>query len=623
MNTKALRQKVLDLAIHGKLVPPAYRQAGKSLENIPAEKEGQWFVYVIECVDGSFYKGFTTDLIKRYKQHCAGIGAEWTKTHKPKQLFYWEIHYSEKSAIEREKYLKSGCGREWFKNEVVDKPENWESATVLLEKIRAEKAEKIKKGLPAGRRGELKADKKDSFIFTKECEFDEDKLGKCSSGTRHKRHYEQFADGTVKDIEDEIPFEVPDGWAWCRLGEISSELGDGIHGTPEYDVNGDYYFVNGNNLCNGKIIIKDDTKRVSQIEYNKYKKNLNQNTILVSINGTLGNIAFYNKENIILGKSACYFNLFEKQFKDFMFFLLSSEYFKKYASENATGSTIKNVSLKTMRDFLVPLPTLNEQKKIVSAIKTIFNQITIIENDKTDLQEIIKQTKSKILDLAIHGKLVPQDPNDEPAEELLKRIATSDNRPYEKIEEGDIPFEIPPSWKWTTIKNIVNYIGDGDWIESKDQSDKGIRLIQTGNIGFGTFKDKEGKYHYISENTFSRLGCNEIFEGDILISRLPEPVGRACILPKVPERMITAVDCTIIRLNEELFQKELFVYYTISNKYLELIKENCTGTTRLRISRSNLEKIFIPIPPLNEQKRILNRIKKLFETLDEIVLNLV
>lgn len=623
MNTKALRQKVLDLAIHGKLVPPAYRQAGKSLENIPAEKEGQWFVYVIECVDGSFYKGFTTDLIKRYKQHCAGIGAEWTKTHKPKQLFYWEIHYSEKSAIEREKYLKSGCGREWFKNEVVDKPENWESATVLLEKIRAEKAEKIKKGLPAGRRGELKADKKDSFIFTKECEFDEDKLGKCSSGTRHKRHYEQFADGTVKDIEDEIPFEVPDGWAWCRLGEISSELGDGIHGTPEYDVNGDYYFVNGNNLCNGKIIIKDDTKRVSQIEYNKYKKNLNQNTILVSINGTLGNIAFYNKENIILGKSACYFNLFEKQFKDFMFFLLSSEYFKKYASENATGSTIKNVSLKTMRDFLVPLPTLNEQKKIVSAIKTIFNQITIIENDKTDLQEIIKQTKSKILDLAIHGKLVPQDPNDEPAEELLKRIATSDNRPYEKIEEGDIPFEIPPSWKWTTIKNIVNYIGDGDWIESKDQSDKGIRLIQTGNIGFGTFKDKEGKYHYISENTFSSLGCNEIFEGDILISRLPEPVGRACILPKVPERMITAVDCTIIRLNEELFQKELFVYYTISNKYLELIKENCTGTTRLRISRSNLEKIFIPIPPLNEQKRILNRIKKLFETLDEIVLNLV
>lgn len=87
--------------------------------------------------------------------------------------------------------------------------------------------------------------------------------------------------------------------------------------------------------------------------------------------------------------------------------------------------------------------------------------------------------------------------------------------------------------------------------------------------------------------------------------------------------MITAVDCTIIRLNEELFQKELFVYYTISNKYLELIKENCTGTTRLRISRSNLEKILVPIPPLKEQKRILDRIKELFASLDEIILNLI
>ena len=94
---------------------------------------------------------------------------------------------------------------------------NDESAEVLLKKIREEKAEKIKKG-------ELKADKKDSFIFTKECEFDEDKLGKCSSGTRHKRHYEQFADGTVKDIEDEIPFEVPEGWAWCRLPEIAVSI---------------------------------------------------------------------------------------------------------------------------------------------------------------------------------------------------------------------------------------------------------------------------------------------------------------------------------------------------------------------------------------------------------------
>ena len=606
MNTKALRQKILDLAIHGKLVPPACRQAGKSLENIPAEKEGQWFVYVIECVDGSFYKGFTTDLIKRYKQDCAGIGAEWTKNHKPKQLFYWEIHYSEKSAIEREKYLESGCGREWFKNEVVDKPENWESATVLLEKIRAEKAEKIKKGLPAGRRGELKADKKDSFIFV----------------GSDKRHYEQFADGTVKDIEDEIPFEVPEGWAWCRLGNI----GKWQSGTTPNKKNLDYY-KNGTipwlltgDLNDGLVTEIPNCITEKALKETSLKINPIGSVCIAMYGATIGKLGILNTP-ATTNQACCVCYEFYGINNKYLFYFLKEH--KEEFIQQGFGGAQPNISKEKIVDTFIPLPPLSEQECIVKSIETYFEQIDSLEENKYDLQTAIKQAKSKILNLAIHGKLVPQDPNDEPAEELLKRISTSDNRPYEKIEEGDIPFEIPPSWKWTTIKNIVNYIGDGDWIESKDQSDKGIRLIQTGNIGFGTFKDKEGKYHYISENTFSRLGCNEIFEGDILISRLPEPVGRACILPKVPERMITAVDCTIIRLNEELFQKELFVYYTISNKYLELIKENCTGTTRLRISRSNLEKIFIPIPPLNEQKRILNRIKKLFETLDEIILNLV
>ena len=478
---------------------------------------------------------------------------------------------------------------------------NDESATVLLEKIRAEKAEKIKKG-------ELKADKKDSFIFTKECEFDEYKLGKCSSGTRHKRHYEQFADGTVKDIEDEIPFDIPEGWAWCRLPEITEYIfagGDKPSVFSKEKTDECFIPIYSNGIENDGLYGFTD------------KATAKETSLTISARGTIGftcirTTAFVPIIRLItITPNNDYINIhYLKAVFDSLFSF-------------SEGSSIPQLTVPTIKQFLIPLPPFNEQKNIYSSITKIETIIQTLEQNKNDLKISIKQTKSKILDLAIHGKLVPQDPNDEPAEELLKRIATSDNRPYEKIEEGDIPFEIPPSWKWTTIKNIVNYIGDGDWIESKDQSDKGIRLIQTGNIGFGTFKDKEGKYHYISENTFSSLGCNEIFEGDILISRLPEPVGRACILPKLPERMITAVDCTIIRLNEELFQKELFVYYTISNKYLELIKENCTGTTRLRISRSNLEKILVPIPPLNEQKRILNRIKELFEGLNEVVLNLV
>ena len=410
---------------------------------------------------------------------------------------------------------------------------------------------------------------------------------------------------------------MPDGWAWCRLGEISSELGDGIHGTPEYDVNGDYYFVNGNNLCNGKIIIKDDTKRVSQIEYNKYKKNLNQNTILVSINGTLGNIAFYNKENIILGKSACYFNLFEKQFKDFMFFLLSSEYFKKYASENATGSTIKNVSLKTMRDFLVPLPTLNEQKKIVSAIKTIFNQITIIENDKTDLQEIIKQTKSKILDLAIHGKLVPQDPNDEPAEELLKRIATSDNRPYEKVDEE--PFEIPDSWKWVKLNDLAEIARGGsprpiqDYItEDKD----GINWIKIGDT------IEESKYITSAKEKIKPEGKKHsrfVHAGDFLLTNSMS-FGRPYIL-KI-DGCIHDGWLVFANIKECLLQD--YLYYALSSAYIyETFSNVAAGSTVKNLKSDTVKQVDFPLPPLSEQKRIVEAIENMYEVLDQIQNNLV
>lgn len=173
--------------------------------------------------------------------------------------------------------------------------------------------------------------------------------------------------------EEEIPFEIPESWGWCRLGEIVSILGDGIHGTPNYDISGNYYFVNGNNLNNGKIEIKPDTKKVNQSEYEKYKKELNNNTVFVSINGTLGNIAFYENEKIILGKSACYFNLIKNEMKIYIYWLIKTKYFLDYANEEATGTTIKNVSLAAMRNFPIPLPPLAEQKRIVAAIEKLLS----------------------------------------------------------------------------------------------------------------------------------------------------------------------------------------------------------------------------------------------------------
>ena len=184
--------------------------------------------------------------------------------------------------------------------------------------------------------------------------------------------------GTIKKekplpeiTEDEIPFDIPEGWKWVRLREIISALGDGIHGTPEFDETGEYFFVNGNNLTKGKITIKADTKRVSAAGFEKHKKPLDSNTILISINGTIGNYAFYNGEPIILGKSACYFSVLSGIEKDYIRHLLNTKYFMDYAVNEATQTTIKNVSLKAMRMLPVPLPPLAEQKRIVAKLEEI------------------------------------------------------------------------------------------------------------------------------------------------------------------------------------------------------------------------------------------------------------
>ena len=171
-------------------------------------------------------------------------------------------------------------------------------------------------------------------------------------------------------------------------------------------------------------------------------------------------------------------------------------------------------------------------------------------------------------------------------------------------------------WEYKKLGEIVSFISDGDWIESRYQSDNGIRLIQTGNIGNGIFKAKEDKPHYISEGTFQELNCTEIYENDCLVSRLPDPIGRSCIIPDIGNRMITAVDCTILRFNAD-FLTNFFVYYTLSSTYSKLISKKTTGSTRKRISRKNLESIIIPVPPLSEQKRIVEELDLLSSIIEK------
>ena len=156
---------------------------------------------------------------------------------------------------------------------------------------------------------------------------------------------------------------------------------------------------------------------------------------------------------------------------------------------------------------------------------------------------------------------------------------------------------------------------DGDWIESKDQSDSGVRLIQTGNIGVGTYIEKEDRAKWVSKDTFNRLHCEEVFAGDILISRLPEPAGRACIVPETGLKMITAVDVTIARTSDE-YDSNFILQFLCSDNYFKAVGNTLSGSTRQRISRSNLEQIPVPIAPTMQEQE---QVGAFFSQLDNLI----
>lgn len=166
------------------------------------------------------------------------------------------------------------------------------------------------------------------------------------------------------------------------------------------------------------------------------------------------------------------------------------------------------------------------------------------------------------------------------------------------------------------LEEICTVFTDGDWIESKDQSDDGIRLVQTGNIGEGIYLEKEARAKYISEETFEKLKCTEIFPGDILVSRLSDPVGRACIIPEKEERMITAVDCTICRPNESIISKEYLCYFMRSSAYYKRLLGSVTGTTRKRISRKNLGNVELEVPSKERQMDVVEQLDCLVKVIE-------
>ncbi|MDA3836959.1 MAG: restriction endonuclease subunit S [Nanoarchaeota archaeon] len=205
---------------------------------------------------------------------------------------------------------------------------------------------------------------------------------------------------------EEIFSNPKEDWEEKTLREITSKLGDGLHGTPKYDEKGEYYFINGNNLNDGKINIKENTKKVSFEEYKKHKKELNDRTVFVSINGTLGNVAFYDNEKIILGKSACYFNLLQNIDKNFIKYNIQSPVFFRYLEKEYTGATIKNISLKSMREYKIYFPkSISEQKTIVQKLDALSKEIKELESIYKQKVKDLDELKKSMLQKAFSGEL--------------------------------------------------------------------------------------------------------------------------------------------------------------------------------------------------------------------------
>ena len=225
------------------------------------------------------------------------------------------------------------------------------------------------------------------------------------------------------------------------LKDLALKIGDGLHGTPSYDPKGDFYFVNGNNLEEGNIVIKDTTKTVNRETFEKYKKDLSKRTLLVSINGTIGKIAKFNNENIVLGKSACYINLNDTSDKNYIYFLLKSREFQNYIQQYATGTTIKNVSLKTIRNFKVKLPALKYQNKVSTILQNIENKIQLNYKMIANLEEL-SQTLFKrwFVDFEF------PDENGNPYKSSGGEMVDS--------ELG----EIPKGWNVKNLDDIANYV---------------------------------------------------------------------------------------------------------------------------------------------------------------------
>lgn len=444
------------------------------------------------------------------------------------------------------------------------------------------------------------------------------------------RYYEKIG-SEVKDITDEVPFEIPDSWAWVKLPQIAQiELGKTLNKNTDEGEDVQY-------LCSINVqwegIKLDFVKRAKFTTNEQEKYRLRKNDLLICEGGEAGRSSVWNHNDIMYYQNALHRVRFIKGINAYFFKAVFDRYSTMgLISKYCVGVTIKHLTSSALNAIFFPIPPLFEQQRIMSRVEELFDQIAAIEQNQAGIDTLYDEFRKRTLTLAIQGKLVPQDPNDEPASVLLERIRAEkkaklgkkfvdsyiykgdDNCYYEKIKDSlkeisdEIPFDVPESWQWIRIDNLFQH-NTGKALNSSNT--KGILhpYITTSNVYWGHFNLDRVKEMPFTEDEFSK--CS-IVPGDLLVCEGGD-VGRAAIWEK---DILMCIQNHIHRLRAyhpvcaQFYYFAFFVYKSIG-----LIGGKGIGIQGL--SSGALGKLIFPLPPLAEQERIVKQVEIILERLKD------
>jgi type I restriction enzyme, S subunit len=452
---------------------------------------------------------------------------------------------------------------------LVPQDPNDEPASVLLERIKAEKERLIKEG-------KIKKSKK-------------------STKASDTPHYEN------------VPFEVPSSWVWTTLGEISN-YGECNNVSVDSITDDDW-------VLELEDLEKDTAKIIQTLSRSKrsikgVRHRFNKGDILYSKLRTYLNKVLVAPQSGYCTTEIMPFNSYCNVSSYYLNHVLRSAYFLDYTQQCGYGVKMPRLSTTDACNGMIPLPPLAEQKRIVKEIEHWFSLIDVIESGKEDLQATIKQAKSKILDLAIHGKLVPQDPNDEPASELLKRINSKAEITCDNGHYPNIPFDIPRNWIWVELGKI------GRW-QSGSTPNRLNKAYYGGNIPWLKTGDLNDGYithipEYITEKALNETSVKLNPIGSVLIAMYGATIGKIGILTFAATTNQACCACDVF----EGIEKEYLFYFLLSHKE-EFIKLG-GGGAQPNISKEKIVSTYIPLPPNAEQIRIIKTIHQFFDQLDII-----